>query len=167
MNNPLGAERRPIKPIVAVIDTSALYGDRSRRALVLAANEGLYEGVWSPHVIGELYRILTVRWIEKYGLNGDSKSRLSRKSKDMMDVLLAAFSLVDTGPLESEDPIAMRDPDDFHLVRAARFASAGCVVSENTRDFPPKDADGRHRFEGIEFLTVNDFLASIVARNRR
>ena len=126
-----------------------------------AALDGTFDGILSAHVIGELYRILTIRWIRKNGDGAESERELSRLSKDMMDVLLAAFTLVDTGPQEGEVAIALPDGDDYHLVRAARLASATHVVSENVRDFPPADGDGRHRYEGIEFLTAAQFFTAL------
>ncbi len=76
----------------------------------------------------------------------------------MMDLLLRALSLVDTGPAEDEPAIPLRDIDDFHLVRAARLSGAGFIVSNNTRDYPPLDARGKHTFEGVEFVTYAGFL---------
>jgi PIN domain len=147
--------------IVAVLDTSVLYGNTSRRALVEAIRQGRFDGVWSPHVIGELYRVLTIRWLRKNGFGAASLADLSRVSKDMMDVLLAALTLVDTGPTAHEPPITLSDADDFHLVRAARLAGAGFVVSANTNDFPPTNAQGRHVFQGIEFIECAPFLARL------
>jgi hypothetical protein len=149
--------------IVAVLDTSVLYGNASRRALVDAIRQGRFDGVWSPHVIGELYRVLTIRWLRKHGFEAASLAELSRASKDMMDVLLAALRLVDTGPAADESFAVLDDADDYHLLRAARLAGASFVVSANTRDFPPKDARGRHVFEDIEFIECAPFLASIGA----
>ena len=144
--------------IVAILDTDVLFGTTSRIALVEAARQGRFDGVWSPHIIGELYRNLTIRWLRKHGFDSESLAKLSRASKAMMDVLLRALSLVDTGPTEDEPPITLRDIDDLHLVRAARLSGAGFVVSNNTHDFPPPDASGKHIFEGTEFITYPELL---------
>jgi hypothetical protein len=149
--------------IVAVLDTSVLYGNTSRRAPVEAIRQGRFDGVGSPHIIGELYRVLTIRWLRKRGFDAASLTDLSRASKDMMDVLVATLRLVDTGPAADEPLTVLDDADDFHLVRAARLAGAGFVVSANTRDFPPQDAQSRHVFEGIEFIECASFLDRIGA----
>jgi predicted nucleic acid-binding protein len=151
------------EPIVAVLDTSVLYGHTSRRALVEAIRRGRFDGVWSPHVIGELYRVLTIRWLRTHGFDTTSLAELSRASKAMMDVLLVALRLVDTGPNAGEALTVLDDADDYHLIRAARLAGASFVVSANTRDFPPKNAQGRHVFEDIEFIECAPFLARIGA----
>ena len=151
------------KPVVAVLDTSVLYGTTSRRALVEAIRQGRFDGVWSPHIIGELYRVLTIRWLRENGFDTRSLTDLSRASKDMMDVLLAALTLVDTSPTADEALVTMNDADDFHLVRAARLAGAGFVVSANTRDFPKRNARNQHVFDGIEFVECAPFLARLGA----
>lgn len=158
---PRHGERRINKLAVAILDTSVLYGNGSRRAIVGACNDGLFEGVWSPHIIGELYRVLTLRWIEKTGLSKESLATLSRKSKDMMDVLTASFQLVNTAPIPNENPFDISDVDDYHLIRAARIARATHIVSNNTNDFPLVDETGRYRFEGIELITASDFLKDL------
>lgn len=144
--------------IVAVLDTSVLYGSTSRRALIEAVRQDRFDGVWSPHIIGELYRVLTIRWLRKNGFDAVSLGDLSRSAKDMMDVLLAALRLVDTGPQANESPILLDDVDDFHLLRAARLAEASHVVSRNTRDFPGANHQGRHVFENVEFIEYEPFL---------
>lgn len=131
-------------PIVAVLDTSALYGSKNRRRLVALALQGAFVGVWSPHIIGELYRVLTERWTEKRGHSAASHDELSRSSKAMMEVLLAALVLQDTGPRDDKNiDENLKDSDDFHLLVAARRAHAAYIVSENTHDFPERDADGK------------------------
>ncbi len=115
-------------------------------------------GVWSPHIIAELNRVLTLKWLDKNGDTAESRRKLSTSAKAMMDVLTKVFELVDTAPVDHEDAIEINDRDDRHLVRAARIAAARFVMSENTRDFPQSGADGRRLVEGIEFLTKADFF---------
>jgi predicted nucleic acid-binding protein len=149
------------EPVVAVLDTSVLYGNISRRALVEAIRQGRFDGVWSPHIIGELYRVLTIRWVRTHGFDAASLADLSRASKNMMDVLVSALQLVDTGPSADESLDALDDADDFHLIRAARRTGASFVVSANTHDFPSPNAQGRHVFEGVEFIECAPFLDRI------
>lgn len=42
---------------------------------------------------------------------------------------------------------------------AAKASSAQYVVSETTYDYRPSQADGRHIFEGIEYLSGDALLA--------
>jgi predicted nucleic acid-binding protein len=125
--------------------------------LIEAIRQGRFDGVWSPHIIGELYRILTVRWLQKYGADADSLKELSRSSKVLM-YLAATLRVVDTGPHEDEN---LPDPDDFHLIRAARLSHASFIVSENRADFPPLERDGRYRYDGVEYITYVDFLSRL------
>jgi predicted nucleic acid-binding protein len=152
-----------VKPLVAVIDTNVLYGRKKRDVLMEAIREGRLDGIWSPHIIGELYRILTVRWLEKHGAERDSLRELSRASKALMELLATTLRVVDSGPHEDED---LPDPDDFHLIRAARLSRAGFVVSDNTKDFPRSDRDGRHVYDGVEYLTYSAFLSRIELQER-
>jgi len=158
--NPAGAGVAGSVP-VAVLDTSVLYGDSSRRELVAAIREGRFDGIWSPHVVAELNRALTVRWVQQNGFGNASLRRLSRAAKDMMDVLLSTLQLVDSNPVDGEEPILFDDVDDYHLIRAARLARATFVVSANTRDFPKRGRDGRRVLDGVEFIERAPFLSRI------
>jgi putative PIN family toxin of toxin-antitoxin system len=119
-----------------IVDTSTLYGPTNRRAIVAAANEHRIEAYWSPPIIGELYRVLTVRWIQRSGADFMSLAKLSASSKRMMTILTDVFGIVNPKPpyVAWDGP---RDPDDNHLYCAATACSADFVVSENTTDFPP------------------------------
>ena len=46
---------------------------------------------------------------------------------------------------------------------AAKSTATQYVVSENTHDYPPSQADGRHVYEGIEYLGGARFLSLIAA----
>lgn len=54
------------------------------------------------------------------------------------------------------------DPGDAHVFAAAIVADADYVVSNNTRDFPPRSATDRHEWNGIVCLTPQEFLAAIL-----
>jgi len=53
----------------------------------------------------------------------------------------------------------LTDQWDVPIWAAAVESNAQDVVSENTHDFPPAQGDGRHVFEGIEYLAVDAFVA--------
>jgi predicted nucleic acid-binding protein len=91
--------------------------------------------------------VLTIRWIDKFGDDPKSLTKLSQSSKTMMTILTAVLDIVDPKPPYSawDEP---RDPDDNHLYCAAVECSADFVISENTTDFPPNGA-----YAGITYLT--------------
>ncbi len=115
-------------------------------------------GIWSPHIIAELNRVLTLRWLDRNGDGVASRRALSEAAIAMMDVLTRAFELIDTAPVDGQMLIDIGDRSDHHLVHAARFAGAGFVVSDNTRDFPRAGSDGRHVTDDVEFLVLREFF---------
>ena len=60
---------------------------------------------------------------------------------------------------------SLTDQDDYPIWAAAKVAGAGYVVSENTRDFPPRRQDGRHVHDGIEYLPAAVFLRKLGLNN--
>jgi len=56
-----------LKRFVAVIDVNVVYARKKMEAIIEAIRQDRLDGVWSPHIVGELYRILTVRWLQKRG----------------------------------------------------------------------------------------------------
>jgi len=55
----------------------------------------------------------------------------------------------------------LRDSGDHPVWAAAVTASVDYIVSDNTKDFPPRDAQGRARYQGITYITFKDFIAGI------
>lgn len=79
----------------------------------------------------------------------------------MMRVLSATLELVAPVPPYPGAWPTLTDIDDFPVWAAAKLGGAQFVVSENTRDFPPRGQDGRHIYEGIEYLTARTFLSRL------
>ncbi|HYI16539.1 MAG TPA: hypothetical protein VEX37_14175, partial [Thermomicrobiales bacterium] len=52
---------------------------------------------------------------------------------------------------------SMRDANDILVWDTATAAGARYVISHNTTDFPPL-VDGRHTWQGIEYLTAIEFI---------
>jgi hypothetical protein len=77
----------------------------------------------------------------------------------MMQRLLPSFKLVN--PLPPYPPAWERLADvwDHPVWAAAKASGALYVVSGNTRDYPSSQTDGRHIYEGIEYLGGDAFLA--------
>ena len=150
----------------AVIDTSVLFVPRLRAALQELAVEGAFTALWSPWIIAELNRVLVWQWItERTGgdLSQANHRRCSQAAKKMMTLLLAAFEVVNPQP---PYPVAweqLTDLDDHPVWAAAVEGDARYVVSNNTRDYPPRQADGRYSYQGIEYISGDDFLALLLA----
>lgn len=154
-----------IAPIRAVVDTSSLVPARLRRDLQQAAQLGAFVAIWSPWIIAELNRVLVWRWITKPptgSMSGDlsreNQRRCSEAAKTMMQWLIPSFELVN--PLPPYPPVweNLTDTWDHPIWAAAKIGGARYVISENTRDFPPRNADGRAIFEGVEYLQGAAFL---------
>lgn len=147
--------------IRAVLDTSVLVSSRLRREVHIAAQAGLFVGYWSPWIIAELNRVLTWRWVEHTSppdLSRANERSCSIAAHRMMELLLPTFRLVAPSPPYPPAWEALADQWDHPIWAAAKLSQAQYVVSENTRDFPPRQADGRYSYEGIEYLTGNAFM---------
>jgi PIN domain len=146
--------------IRAVLDTSVLVPRHSREALQIAAQEDLYTALWSPWIIAELHRVLTWRWIQATAndVSPDNQRRCSRAAKAMMRILVSTFELVDVRPPFPTAWENLGDEDDMPIWATAVIGHATHVVSNNTRDYPPPQPDGRHVYQGIEYISARDFL---------
>lgn len=76
----------------------------------------------------------------------------------MMQWLVPSFELVN--PLPPYPPVweNLSDTWDHPIWAAAKIGRAQYVISENTHDYPPRNADGRAVFEGVEYLPGVAFL---------
>jgi hypothetical protein len=146
--------------IRAVVDTSSIISHRLD--LQPLAQEELFIAVWSPWIIAELNRVLTWHWLTRIrpgDISNDSYARCSQAAKTMMDLLLATFKLIHLEPPYPPAWDNLADTWDEPVWAAAKLSGAQYVVSQNTRDFPPKASDGRCVYEDIEYLTAEAFIA--------
>ena len=160
----VAADSIDVADIRAVLDTSVLVPPRLRRELQGAAQVGLFIGFWSPWIIAELNRVLTWRWIQRASppdLSRANEQRCSIAAHTMMELLLSTFRLIETLPPYSPAWETLTDRWDHPVWAAAKASQAQYVVSENTRDFPPRQTDGHYRYEGIEYLSGDAFLHRI------
>lgn len=156
-----GSESVSVSQIRAVLDTSALVPSQVRRELQVATQAGLYVGYWSPWIIAELNRVLTWRWLQRTAppdLSRANEQRCSVAAHIMMELLLATFQLVNPLPPYPSAWEQLADAWDHPIWAAAKASGAQYVVSENTHDYPPPQADGRHVYESIEYLGGEAFL---------
>lgn len=150
----------------AVVDTSALVPFRLRRELQQAAQLGAFTAIWSPWIIAELNRVLVWRWLD-HPPHGAAAADLSRANQrrhslaanQMMTWLLPCFEVVTPLPPYPPPWHALGDVWDHPIWAAAKASRAQYVISENTRHYPPRQADGRHAFEEIEYIRGHAFLA--------
>ena len=156
--------------IRAVIDTSSLVPTRMRRDLQQAAQLGAFTAIWSPWIIAELNRVLVWRWIKDPtpsraagDLSDVNERRCSEAAKLMMQWLLPTFEVVSPVPPYPPAWDTLTDIWDHPIWAAAKLGKAQYVISENTHDYPPAQADGRHVYEEITYLGGEAFLALLDA----
>lgn len=151
--------------IRAVLDTSALYPARMRRQLQEIAAAGLYTGLWSPWIIGELNRVLTWRWIRTRmpgDLSSAAEHACANAANAMMTALLATFEVVNPQPPYPPSWPSFPDANDYPIWAAAVLGKADYVVSENTRHYPPRGPNGHHTFNGVTYLPTMSFLTLLL-----
>jgi len=145
----------------AVIDTNVLFAPRLRAELQELTFQGGFTAIWSPWIIAELNRVLVWQWITDR-TNGDlspaNERACSQSAKRMMTLLLAAFEVVNPRPPYPAAWDDLADVDDHPIWAAAVEGGAQYVVSDNTSDYPPRQADGRHVYRDIEYISGRDFL---------
>lgn len=146
---------------IAVIDTDVLFRPKCRAVVLHAIRRGLLVGVWSPNIIAELFRIVTVHWIANHGSRRSELEELSTRSKSLLETLLGGLVLVDTGPRDDRNYPQLSDHDDLHLIAAGKLTTASLIVSNNKRDFPPADDQGRYLYDGLEFVTYGEITARL------
>ena len=136
-----------------------------RRELQQAAQLGLFTAIWSPWIVAELNRVLVWRWIKdpppdraRDDLSAANERRSGQMANRMMEWLLPSFELV--APLPPYPPPwpELTDHWDHPIWAAAVSSGAQYVISENTRHYPPRQADGRHVYQGVEYLRGRAFL---------
>src|SRR6266508_3683566 len=135
----------------AVLDTSVLISEH-RHWLWLLARRGFYEGVWSAFIVGEFVRVRTEHSIKHSVERAVYRQRINDLIHLFSDVLtIVDYRRVTTGK-------ALKDPDDEPILATAIAASAGCIVSLNTSDFPPEAVLG-----GVRYVTPRQFLEALGA----
>lgn len=162
--------------IRAVLDTSVLVPARLRAELQGLAQDGAFTAIWSPWIVAELHRTLTWQWIErsKYSvatvdggavsacdLTLANRTRCGKSAQRMMEILLTTpnWELVDPRPPYPTAWETLTDIWDYPIWATAVIGKADYVVSNNTHDYPPADAEGRHVYDGVEYISGTSFIA--------
>ena len=149
----------------AVLDSSALVPRRARIRLQRLAlvGEHLYTPFWSEWIIAETWRVLTERWFRLLPAGAvPDLPRLRRDANEMMRHLLPVMRLVTLRGYSGPAPWpGLTDVNDYPIWHTAVVAGAQYVVSQNTHHFPPL-VDGRHVYEGVEYVTVVKFIEDVL-----
>jgi len=150
----------------AVIDTNVLFSPRLRAELQELAFLGVFMALWSPWIIAELTRVLVWQWITertKGDLSPANERACGHSAKKMMTLLLSAFEVVNPRPPYPEAWDRLTDRDDHPIWATAVEGHAQYVVSDNTSDYPPRQPDGRHIHQGIEYISGDAFLTLLLS----
>jgi hypothetical protein len=126
------------------VDTNVLIDQAALTSLLLAADRGLLQPIWSPQLVGELARA----GLWRLGTRSPGRRSISAPQyRDYRELLYRRihtidlrFEIVRVAPVAAVEEEAAwagaTDPDDLHLQLLARTALADCVVSWNHRHFP-------------------------------
>jgi len=149
----------------AVLDTSVLVPTWSRLLLSTLADARpiLYTPVWCEWIIAETWRVLTVRRLRRLpAITIADERQLSTSANAMLTALLQVMTFESVvPPFDPAWPMAS-DANDLPIWSAAVRSGARFVVSHNLHDFPPRDADGLCAYDGVEFITVANFVGEIL-----
>lgn len=113
-----------VEAIRAVLDTSVLYPPYLRDTLLLAAEQGVYEPIWSALILDELRRNVL-----EYGA---TPARVERTIVLMRRQFPRAEHAVARTAIEQ----MTNAPEDRHVAALAVATAASAIVTANLRDFP-------------------------------
>jgi hypothetical protein len=118
----------------ALLDTCVLVPSRARDVLLEVASTGAYRPLWSSEILAELDRTLRLL-LGKRGVSPEeTDAYLTRLFRQMETAFPDALV---TGWESLAETVQLPDPDDRHVVAAARVGRADVIVTDNLADFPP------------------------------
>lgn len=134
----------PDRP-VAVYDANVLYPAQLRDLLMRLAIGGVVRAHWTERIHDEWMRNVHA---DHPDLSWEDLERL----RGLMDEALPDACI--TGFESRIDDVSLPDPEGRHVLAAAIHIEADCILTFNTRDFPPSELDAH----GIESIDPDRFV---------
>lgn len=138
----------------AILDTCVLVPSRARDVLLEVASTGAYRPLWSSEILAELDRTLRFLLAKRGAQPEETDAYLTRLFRQMRITFPDALV---TGWEELVPTIHLPDPDDRHVVAAARSGQADVIVTDNLADFPPVALPA-----SISRQSLDDFLLDLL-----
>lgn len=135
-------------PFPVVYDACVLYPAPLRDLLMRLALTGLFRAHWTDRIHHEWMRSVLAK-------RPDLKPEALERTRKLMNAAVPGGLVV--GYEQIEEGLALKDPDDRHVLAAAIKCHAGVIVTFNLRDFPvdalkPFDIEAQHPDEFIHHL---------------
>jgi predicted nucleic acid-binding protein len=130
-----------------LLDTCVLFPMYLRDSLLRLAVAGLYEPLWSRHILDELSGALVREDVA-------SASQADR----IVALMRQHFPESEVAGYEPLIPTMTCDEKDRHVLAAAVTSGALVLASDNTADFPTASTEPY----GIEVLTADQFLLDLL-----
>ena len=135
-----------------MLDTCVLFPVATREILLNYARAGGFDPLWSPRILEEWRRAADMRLV------GED---LVRAHGDMalLGVNFPDSSVENWASMEAD--VYLPDPNDTHVVSAARAGGGDGIITFNVRDFPREDLASFH----LHALHPDEFLRSALLRD--
>lgn len=130
-------------------DANVLVSAPVRDLLLRVAEAGFVRAYMSDDILDEVERVLR----EAFQVPEDKTARLRSHLERALD-----DGIVDRARYRGIAAVGLPDPDDEHVLAAARAAGAQVIVTFNLKDFP---AQSLGAFE-LEALHPDDFLLDLI-----
>jgi predicted nucleic acid-binding protein len=142
----------------ALLDTCVLVPSRARDVLLEIASTGIYRPLWSSEILAELDRTLRLLLAKRGASAEEIDAYLTRLFRQMRitfpDALVTEWE-------ELVFTIHLPDPDDRHVVAAARAGRADVIVTDNLADFPPAALPASIIRQSLDDFLLDDFLLDV------
>lgn len=139
----------------ALLDSCVLWPSLQRDFLLSLAAEGAYRFVFSESTLSEVETNEELKLIDRGrdldGSRADALHLSSRMRESFADSIVYGWEGL-------EGTYGLPDPDDEHVLAAAVVGGAGCIVTENMRDFPLDNIP-----EGLQIIGAVDFAHETVS----
>ena len=130
-----------------LLDTCVLYPVLLREILMLAAENTLFEPLWSPRIFEE--------WVRRAAKDGPVEEMTVRGDQTLLNARYPRALVIVPPALQAR--LWLPDPDDIHVLAAAIAGHADLILTFNAQDFPR----GTLREEGLERQNPDEFLLQI------